>query len=139
MTSKVAVIGSGISAAVCASILAKNGISVTIFESARGPGGRMSQRREHCEDGRELLFDHGAPCFAVNTSNLEMQSLVNNWESRGLVSQWEEKFGSFDCSSRRFVSVEEIFHGISSKVTISIKITTGLWKTCFAAWLIMMC
>ncbi|KAH6764487.1 oxidoreductase family protein [Perilla frutescens var. frutescens] len=107
MTSKVAIIGSGISGAVCASILAKKGISVTIFESARGPGGRMSQRREHCEDGRELLFDHGAPCFSVNANNLEMRSLVNDWESRGLVAQWEEKFGSFDCSSRRFVSVEE--------------------------------
>jgi len=34
-----------VSGAVCASTLAKNGISVTLFESARGPGGRMSQRR----------------------------------------------------------------------------------------------
>lgn len=34
-----------VSGAVCASALAKNGISVTLFESARGPGGRMSQRR----------------------------------------------------------------------------------------------
>lgn len=34
-----------VSGAVCASSLAKNGVSVTIFESARGPGGRMSQRR----------------------------------------------------------------------------------------------
>ncbi|CDP13620.1 unnamed protein product [Coffea canephora] len=45
VATKVAVIGSGISGAVCASALAKNGISVTIFESGRGPGGRMSQRR----------------------------------------------------------------------------------------------
>ncbi|KAF2286206.1 hypothetical protein GH714_011724 [Hevea brasiliensis] len=34
-----------ISGAVCASTLARNGVSVTLFESARGPGGRMSQRR----------------------------------------------------------------------------------------------
>ncbi|XP_057795210.1 uncharacterized protein LOC131011419 isoform X2 [Salvia miltiorrhiza] len=107
MASKVAVIGSGISGAVCASILAKNGISVTIFESARGPGGRMSQRREHCEDGRELLFDHGAPYFTLNANNLELQSLVNSWESRGLVAQWKEKFGSFDYSSKSFVNVDE--------------------------------
>ncbi|CAI9755060.1 unnamed protein product [Fraxinus pennsylvanica] len=71
VASNVAVIGSGISGTVCASILAKNGISVTIFESARGPGGRMSQRREIAEDGRELLFDHGAPCFSLNASNSE--------------------------------------------------------------------
>ncbi|KAL1566930.1 renalase-like isoform X1 [Salvia divinorum] len=107
MASKVAVIGSGISGAVCASILAKNGISVTIFESARGPGGRMSQRREHCEDGSELSFDHGAPYFTLNASNSELQSLVNTWESRGLVAQWNYKFGSFDYSSTSFVSVDE--------------------------------
>lgn len=64
--------------------------------------------REHCEDGGELMFDHGAPCFAVSSSNLEVQSLVDNWESRGLVAQWKEKFGSFDFSSRRFVGVEEV-------------------------------
>lgn len=34
-----------VSGAVCASTLARNGLSVTIFDSARGPGGRMSQRR----------------------------------------------------------------------------------------------
>ncbi|XP_047968374.1 renalase isoform X1 [Salvia hispanica] len=107
MASKVAVIGSGISGAVCASILAKNGISVTIFESARGPGGRMSQRREHCEDGRELSFDHGAPYFTLNAANSELQSLVNAWESRGLVAHWKAKFGSFDYSSRSFVNVDE--------------------------------
>ncbi|KAK4420662.1 hypothetical protein Salat_2016700 [Sesamum alatum] len=107
VASKVAVIGSGISGAVCASILAKNGISVTIFESARGAGGRMSQRREHCEDGRELLFDHGAPYFTVSAGNLEVQSLVNDWESRGLVAEWKEKFGSFDFSSKKFVDIEE--------------------------------
>ncbi|CAA0818538.1 FAD/NAD(P)-binding oxidoreductase family protein [Striga hermonthica] len=67
----------------------------------------MSQRRERCEDGKELLFDHGAPYFAVNASNLEVQSLVNDWESRGIVGEWKEKFGSFDFSSKNFVHFEE--------------------------------
>lgn len=40
-----------VSGAVCASNLARNGVSVTLFESARGPGGRMSQRRSF------FLFD----------------------------------------------------------------------------------
>ncbi|GFQ00310.1 hypothetical protein PHJA_002175000 [Phtheirospermum japonicum] len=107
VASKVAVIGSGISGAVCASILAKNGVPVTIFESARGPGGRMSQRRERSEDGRELMFDHGAPYFSVNASNLEVQSIVSDWESKGLVAEWKENFGSFDFSSKKFVTIEE--------------------------------
>lgn len=41
---KIEIVGT-VSGAVCASTLAKNGLSVTLFESARGPGGRMSQRR----------------------------------------------------------------------------------------------
>ena len=34
-----------VSGAACASLLARNGVSVTLFESARGPGGRMSYRK----------------------------------------------------------------------------------------------
>lgn len=43
------------SCSVCASTLARNGVSVTIFDSARGPGGRMSQRR--------FLFESSSECF----------------------------------------------------------------------------
>ena len=64
--------------------------------------------REHCEDGRELSFDHGAPYFTLNAANSELQSLVNAWESRGLVAHWKAKFGSFDYSSRSFVNVDEV-------------------------------
>ncbi|KAF5177575.1 hypothetical protein FRX31_032838 [Thalictrum thalictroides] len=46
VVSKVAVVGSGISDVVCASFLARNGISVTILESGRGSDGRMSTRSE---------------------------------------------------------------------------------------------
>ncbi|XP_027341697.1 uncharacterized protein LOC113854718 isoform X3 [Abrus precatorius] len=102
---KVAVLGSGISGAVCASTLARNGISVTLFESARGPGGRMSQRREKTEDGKELHFDHGAPFFSVSKS--EVLNLVQEWESRSLVAEWKEKFGSFDFHARKFNNIEQ--------------------------------
>ncbi|KAG8657806.1 hypothetical protein MANES_03G083000v8 [Manihot esculenta] len=87
VATKVAVIGSGISGAVCASTLARNGVSVTLFDSARGPGGRMSQRREIAEDGKELLFDHGAPFFSI--SNTDVLRLVHEWELKGV----ESKFG----------------------------------------------
>ncbi|ESW21252.1 hypothetical protein PHAVU_005G055100 [Phaseolus vulgaris] len=102
---KVAVLGSGISGAVCASTLAKYGVSVTLFESARGPGGRMSQRREKTEDGKELHFDHGAPFFSVGKS--EVLRLVEEWESRGLVAEWKEKFGFFDFHTREFNNIEQ--------------------------------
>lgn len=103
--SKVAVVGSGISGAVCASLLARNGVSVTIFESARGPGGRMSQRREIAENGKELHFDHGACLFTVN--NIEAISLVRDWEARGIVAEWKEDFGIFDCADAKFCRIEK--------------------------------
>ncbi|KAE8124573.1 hypothetical protein FH972_019441 [Carpinus fangiana] len=111
VVSQVAVVGSGISGAVCASSLARNGVSVTIFESARGPGGRMSQRREVAEDGKELVFDHGVPYFSV--SNAEVLGLVREWESRGLVAEWKENFGSFDCISNKFVDIQQ--EGLTKK------------------------
>ncbi|XP_062090460.1 uncharacterized protein LOC133796811 [Humulus lupulus] len=104
-TTRVAVVGTGISGAVSASILARNGLSVTVFESARGPGGRMSQRREVTEDGKELSFDHGAPFFTC--SNNGVLSLVKEWQVRGLVAEWKEKFGSFDCTSNKFIQTEQ--------------------------------
>ncbi|KAJ6423193.1 hypothetical protein OIU84_024179 [Salix udensis] len=59
VATKVAVVGSGISGAVCASALAKNGISVTLFESARGPGGRMSQRSLFMNGSLKVLLQNG--------------------------------------------------------------------------------
>ncbi|KAL0328626.1 UNVERIFIED_CONTAM: hypothetical protein Scaly_2295200 [Sesamum calycinum] len=135
VASKVAVIGTGISGAVCASILAKNGISVTIFESARGAGGRMSQRREHCEDGRELLFDHGAPYFTVSADNLEVQSLVNDWESRGLVAEWKEKFGYFDFSSKKLWTLKRaLCHEPGVESRFGLGIGTLDWSEDDDAW-----
>ncbi|PWA84391.1 FAD/NAD(P)-binding oxidoreductase family protein [Artemisia annua] len=105
VATKVAVIGAGISGAVCASNLAKNGISVTLFESARGPGGRMSRRRETTEDGKELYFDHGAPYFS--TTNADVEDMIRGWEARGLVAEWKQNFGSFDYITKTFVNSEK--------------------------------
>ncbi|GJY72503.1 putative FAD/NAD(P)-binding oxidoreductase family protein [Tanacetum coccineum] len=103
VATKVAVIGAG--RAVCASNLAKNGISVTLFESARGPGGRMSRRRETTEDGKELYFDHGAPYFS--TTNADVEDMIRGWEARGLVAEWKQNFGSFDYITKTFVNSEK--------------------------------
>nr|GEV01610.1 hypothetical protein [Tanacetum cinerariifolium] len=105
VATKVAVIGAGTSGAVCASNLAKNGISVTLFESARGPGGRMSRRRETTEDGKELYFDHGAPYFS--TTNGDVENMISGWEARGLVAEWKQNFGSFDYITKTFVNSEK--------------------------------
>ncbi|KAG8061098.1 hypothetical protein GUJ93_ZPchr0003g16989 [Zizania palustris] len=101
----VAVIGGGISGAVCASLLAARGVAVTLFDSGRGAGGRMAQRREVMEDGTELRFDHGAPYFTV--SNNEVARVVNGWEARGLVAEWKAMFACFDREAGKFTNYEK--------------------------------
>ncbi|XVE63212.1 hypothetical protein DITRI_Ditri07aG0001500 [Diplodiscus trichospermus] len=64
----------------------------------------MSQRREISQDGKELLFDHGAPYFTV--TNPDVLSVVAEWESRGLVAEWKLNFWSFDCFSNEFFNTE---------------------------------
>ncbi|KAG9439652.1 hypothetical protein H6P81_019817 [Aristolochia fimbriata] len=113
---KIAVIGSGISGAVCAAALARGGFMVTVFEMGRGPGGRMSQRREITEDGRELLFDHGAPCFTVKDK--EVKGIVSSWEARGLVAEWKENFGIFDFTNSKFLQLGE--EGVTSKKYVGV-------------------
>ncbi|KAI3959841.1 hypothetical protein MKW92_020894 [Papaver armeniacum] len=108
MAKRIAVIGCGISGSVCASTLSKNGMSVTMFDQGRGPGGRMSQRREMTEDGKELMFDHGAPFFTITDNGF--MDLVREWDQRGFVAEWKEKFGSFDFATAKFGEADSVFH-----------------------------
>ncbi|TVT98412.1 hypothetical protein EJB05_56273, partial [Eragrostis curvula] len=102
----VAVIGAGISGAVCASLLAARGVAVTVFDSGRGAGGRMAQRRETMEDGTELRFDHGAPYFTV--SNDEVARVLSGWEARGIVAEWKAMFACFDRATGKFTDFEKV-------------------------------
>uniref|UniRef100_A0A7N0TJ64 Amine oxidase domain-containing protein n=1 Tax=Kalanchoe fedtschenkoi TaxID=63787 RepID=A0A7N0TJ64_KALFE len=65
---------------------------------------REGLKRETAEDGKELVFDHGAPFFSV--TNAEVLDLVSGWEARGLVTEWKDKFGVFDRLSNKFVDSE---------------------------------
>ena len=58
---KIAIIGAGLSGLVLASRLTDQH-DVTVFEKARGPGGRMSTRRAD-----PFAFDHGAQYFTAET------------------------------------------------------------------------
>jgi len=55
----VAIVGAGISGAICASKLRSRGVDVVVFDKGRSPGGRMSCRR--ADTGHR--FDHGVPGF----------------------------------------------------------------------------
>ena len=67
---RVAIIGAGVAGLACAGELAAAGHAVTIFEKARGPGGRISSRRT--DHGS---FDHGCPVLARGAWLLEFAPL----------------------------------------------------------------
>lgn len=98
----VAVIGAGVAGLCCAWYLAERGARVAVFETGRGPGGRMSQRREKTPDGSQLLFDHGAQYISVKDP--VVQELVDTWEAAGYLADWKGKFGVLHMGTGQFTA-----------------------------------
>jgi renalase len=84
---KIAVIGAGMAGVSCADTLVAAGQTITLFDKARGPGGRMSTRRITTDMG-DVSFDHGAPYFTAHNS--DFAAVVAHWQSLGLVARWPE-------------------------------------------------
>lgn len=82
----VAVLGAGMAGLTAARILAGKGHEVTVLEKSRGPGGRMSTRREG-----GYRFDHGAQYFTTRDPRFLRQVVV--WRERGLVTDWQARIG----------------------------------------------
>lgn len=82
---RVAVIGAGIAGLVCARALADHGLKVTVFEKARGPGGRTSTRRRDA-----ARFDHGAQYFTARDP--VFARYVESWARDGVVAPWDARF-----------------------------------------------
>ena len=82
-----AIVGAGLAGLACADELVAVGHRVTLFDKARGPGGRMSTRRIATALG-EAGFDHGAQYFTAREP--AFQVLVARWESLGLAARWPE-------------------------------------------------
>jgi len=78
---EVAVVGAGLSGLTAAQTLHDHGHRVAVFEKARGPGGRMSTRRD-----AEWRFDHGASYFTVRDRRFARR--VASWRRDGLVAPW---------------------------------------------------
>lgn len=87
-----AIIGAGLSGALCAQQLSRAGWQVKVFEKSRGVGGRMATRRARMPgpDGVELTveFDHGAPCFDSCTRSPAFASWLEQAQSAGVVTPW---------------------------------------------------
>ncbi|MHC4306481.1 MAG: NAD(P)/FAD-dependent oxidoreductase [Planctomycetota bacterium] len=83
----IAVVGGGMAGAAAARTLAERGFQVTVFDTARGPGGRASRRRDI---GRE--FDHGAQYFTVRDHRF--RRLVESLRRNGVVDEWRGRIVS---------------------------------------------
>jgi renalase len=82
---RVAIVGAGLAGLACARTLADAGLALEIFEKSRGPGGRVSTRREVGIG----TFDHGAafftvrePAFAARVAALEAEGIVDAFAPR---------------------------------------------------------
>lgn len=77
---RIAIIGAGIAGLHLACRLGSSA-SVTVFEKARGVGGRMSTRY-----AEPFTFDHGAQHFTARTA--EFRNFLAPWIKRGVVQLW---------------------------------------------------
>lgn len=82
---RVAIIGAGLAGLACATRLGEGGIAVSLFDKARGPGGRMSVRRIATPLG-EAAFDHGAQYFTVRGASFGGR--VAQWAADGVAAPW---------------------------------------------------
>lgn len=82
MKPSVAIIGAGIAGLSCAVELQRAGITATLFDKSRGPGGRMSTRR-----GDSWQCDHGAQYFTAR--HPAFRSEVERWQSAGVAALWQ--------------------------------------------------
>ncbi|MDH7974347.1 NAD(P)-binding protein [Sphingomonas sp. AR_OL41] len=80
-----AIVGAGMAGLACADALVAQGHGVTLFDKARGAGGRMSTRRLATPIG-EASFDHGAQYFTVRDP--AFQAAVADWAARDLAQPW---------------------------------------------------
>ena len=103
---RICVVGAGMTGLTAARALSHQGHDVVVVDKARGPGGRMSTRRN-----ADLRFDHGAQYFTARDPRFLQQIVA--WQERGLVRVWDARIatiGDRDSSKKsqsteRFVAV----------------------------------
>lgn len=97
---RVAILGSGISGSTAAATLLEStkSLDVSVYESGRGIGGRMSTRRIVDEGGNLMYqFDHG--CQYISTPKTEcFRKELEKWKERKWVEPWQGTFATISCA-----------------------------------------
>ncbi|MEB3229152.1 MAG: FAD-dependent oxidoreductase [Synechocystis sp.] len=88
MTQKsVVIVGGGICGLLAATVLQRQGLTVTVLDKGRGIGGRLASRRLRYDDAVGC-FDFGTQYFKVQDP--DFQSWVQEWMAAGVVTVWSE-------------------------------------------------
>ncbi|MCP5162559.1 MAG: FAD-dependent oxidoreductase [Hahellaceae bacterium] len=129
--SSVAVVGAGVAGLCVASELVAAGVNVTLFDKARGPGGRLSSRRFAQESA---VFDLGAPYFTV--SGNDCLTWTDAMQSKGVLECWSASSNGpitncFVGSPRMSALTRELSEGINMKPQtriVFIQRESGFWQ-----------
>lgn len=84
MPPEVIVVGAGIAGLSCAAHLARAGMRVRVLDKARGPGGRLSTRRD-----ADAQWDHGAQYFTAR--DRDFSALIRGLAEDGIVARWQPR------------------------------------------------
>ncbi len=82
---RIVIVGAGMAGLACATALGGSGNEIVLLDKGRGPGGRMSSRRNATPVG-EAQFDHGAQYFTARDAHFCQQ--VEHWAATGVVAPW---------------------------------------------------
>lgn len=126
MTRRVAIIGAGVAGLRLGRRLQARGLSVELFDKARGPAGRISTRR--LDWGR---FDHGAQYFTARDRRFAAE--VERWVARGVAAPWSARFVLLDqgevrreeTAPVRYVGVPSM-SGIAREMAEGLSVRTGI-------------
>lgn len=99
MLKKIAIIGAGLSGALLAQRLQNKAI-VTVFDKARGPGGRVSSLRTDNHS-----FDKGAQEFTVKDK--QVLDVIKPALASGILSHWTPRFMNVQSNKQTLIEVPE--------------------------------
>ncbi|MEM7411397.1 MAG: FAD-dependent oxidoreductase [Myxococcota bacterium] len=120
MTSRIGIVGAGIAGLAAAQALTAQGVSVQVFDKARGAGGRLSTRRS--EHG---AFDHGAQYFTCRDPRFER--VLRSWLEQGAVRRWNASLVSVKAGARQpEPAPSERFVGVPGMSAVGRALADGL-------------
>ena len=96
---RVAIVGAGLAGLSCAQVLHAHGVTVTLFDKGRQPGGRVATRRVG-----DHVFNHGTPWLHEPIDGLDLQRWDGGWAGPGDMAELVGQLAPGPVQSGRHVS-----------------------------------